>query len=467
MNRNRRTRLLYAIHKWTGLVIGLNVLFFSLTAVYMLSVDILEHEQSAGEQGLFDPRLRVATQPLIDRLALHFSGHKFTPERVTYTALEGGEDEIRVELEGTHLRFVADPVTGHIRLAQGATPDGIVPFEETSANRSSAVAHPGPEPVHIRLNTLLLRLHSSLGLGILGTLLTGIVGVVFLLSTITGWMIYGPFMKGLVFGMIRCKRGLHIRCADMHKLVGMGALSFNLVMAVTGIGLTLGLFAIQMQVRSDLRNIESRAGQITAADPLPSIDSVYKAAQATFPDHTILRIEYPGPDAIQGDKVFTFFAERAPATPGLVPEIGIVTAEETPRAQAYPLTWWMHAILLGAPIHTGSFGGKPVYVAYLLLSLSSGFLSVSGYLMYIVKWRRFRRLKRDRAVETAPALRRPPTPQAPVHWLGPWHHAGMTILAMALGMMAGVAGNLVAAALLLTTSVVLFRWLFRGSGGSA
>jgi uncharacterized iron-regulated membrane protein len=454
--------LLYALHKWTGLTIGLNVLFFSLTATYMLSVDILASDQNAEHKPLLDRSTRVPIQPLIDRLATHYGDHHFVPERVTYAALEGDEDEIRIELDGTHLRFAADPRTGFMRLAQGTLPAGVAPYEEIPPGGATREKATGQEPLYARLNTLILRLHSSLGLGIVGSLMTGIVGVVLLVSTITGWIIYSPFMKGLLFGMFRRNNNVRFRLADLHKFVGLGALSFNLVMAVTGIGLTLGLFAIQMQVRSDLRTIESRAGKITPADPLPDIDTVYAAAQSTYPQHTILRIEYPGPDALQGDKVFTFFAERTPATPGLVPDIGIVTAEHIPRAEVYPLTWWMNAILLGAPIHTGSFGGRPVYVAYLILSLSSGFLSITGYLMYIIKWRRYRQLKRSRTANTAaPSRRREPRPEQIPAWLGPWRHAGLTIAAVLLGMLMEGPADLVAAVLLLTTSITLVKRVLR------
>ena len=51
----------------------------------------------------------------------------------------------------------------------------------------------------------------------------------------------------------------------------------------------------------------------------------------------------------------------------------------------------MKAILVGGRLHTGALGGNLVLLAYLFLSLSSGFLSVSGYVMYVAKWRKARR----------------------------------------------------------------------------
>ncbi len=405
MNRVRRTRLLYAIHKWTGLVIGLHVLLFSVTATYLLSVELVASEaHEVGNAVPIDGERVLPVQPIIDGLARHFSGHELVVERVTYALAEGDLHELRVELvdSHTHLRFAVEPYTGALSLIRGTLPEGIPPVGEGVVATAESAAVDAPLPRYQRVAALMLSLHTNLALGLVGTLLTGIGGVIFLISTVTGWIIYAPFMKGLVFGAIRWKRATPIRWADMHKLIGMAALAFNLMMAVTGIGLTLGLFAIQIQVREDLKAIESQVGEIVPVTPPPNIDVIYRHAQSVFPDHTVIRLEYPGPDAIQGDKVFTFFAEPDPFEHGLVPEIGIVTAEATPRPQVYALTWWMEAILLGAPLHTGAFGGKPVYFAYLLLGLSSGFLSISGYLMYFIKWRRARQRKAQAAAAVAP-----------------------------------------------------------------
>ena len=404
MNRVRRTRLLYAIHKWTGLVIGLHVLLFSVTAVYLLAVDLVvsEGHGATGDFVPLDAYRALPVQPMLDRLAAHFPSGDMVAERVTYALADGDLHELRVELEDshTHLRFGADPYTGALQLTRGTLPEGVDPLGGTAEAAPDAPPAEDVQPLYLRLAALMLSLHTNLALGVLGTLLTGIGGTIFLLSTLTGWIIYAPFMKGMVFGAIRWKRAQPIRWADMHKLVGMAALSFNLIMAVTGIGLTLGLFAIQYQVMQDLKAIEAQVGEIVPVSPPPNIDDVYALAQSVFPDHTVIRLEYPGPDAIQGDKVFTFFAEPDPVEHGLVPKIGIVTAEATPRSQVYELTWWMEAILLGAPLHVGSFGGKPVLFAYLLLGIASGFLSISGYLMYYIKWRRARQRK-GRAVDTS------------------------------------------------------------------
>ncbi len=467
MNRYRRTRVLYAVHKWSGLLIGINVFLFSITAVFLLAVDLVAPKEEISRTPLDTARVR-SVQPMLDKLAAHYAGHEFRIDSVAFATADGDQHELRVEVGGelhAHLRYAADPYTGALKLSRGAVPEGIPPYVETTPEGGDGVAGAGAEPLprYARVDAFMFDLHSSLALGIPGIFLTGVLGVIFLISTVTGWIIYAPFMKALVFGMIRRGKAAHMRFADMHKLVGIGALAFNLVMAVTGIGLTLGLFAIQMQVRQDLKTIESIAGAIVPTDPPPSADSARAAAQTVFPDHTITLIDYPGPETIQGEKVFTFFAALDPADPGLLPDIGIITAEETPRAQVYPLHWWMEAILVGAPMHTGSYGGKPMLAAYLLFSLSSGFLSLSGYFMYIAKWRRHRRLKRERAgeapiaaPEVAPGTRSLPTPGR----LGPWSIAGLVLAAMAVGIFGEGIWDGLAMVLLFIPGVSVTRRLF-------
>ncbi|MEM9078873.1 MAG: PepSY-associated TM helix domain-containing protein, partial [Bacteroidota bacterium] len=71
-----------------------------------------------------------------------------------------------------------------------------------------------------------------------GRYFVGLAGIALLISTITGFWIYGNFMKKQLFATIR-KKSLRITMADYHKLIGVTTLVFNLMIAITGAWLGL------------------------------------------------------------------------------------------------------------------------------------------------------------------------------------------------------------------------------------
>src|SRR5207249_11033363 len=73
--------------------------------------------------------------------------------------------------------------------------------------------------------------------GFWGRVVVGAFGVILLISTITGLLIYWRFMRGVFAQGLRfwqIRKGPQLSTSDLHKLVGIGALVFNLVIAFTG-----------------------------------------------------------------------------------------------------------------------------------------------------------------------------------------------------------------------------------------
>src|SRR5690606_23581091 len=82
-------------------------------------------------------------------------------------------------------------------------------------------------------------IHVRLYEGYWGRQLVGIGGLALAIVAITGLVIYGDFMKKQTWPNIRKKVNLRIVMADWHKLLGISALAFNLVIALTGAWLGL------------------------------------------------------------------------------------------------------------------------------------------------------------------------------------------------------------------------------------
>lgn len=407
---NRWTRRLFAIHRWTGLIVGVNLLILSLTAVYLLGERIVFDSGAASTDAapLIDEARRVPVQPILDKLAARFEGHDVVLHSVGRPIVEGDDSSIGYRWGDTFFTFQMDVYTGVLTRDRGEPPPGTIDNGRPDGLVFAAGRAPERATDYSALGEWMLDLHGNLLLGNAGLFIVGIVGVLFFISTATGLYLYAPFMKALSFGAIR-RTKLRYMFSDAHKLIGIASLAFNAMIAVTGIGITLGFFAIQYYLMHELRGFERAFGDVTVSDPYPDFEAIHSAAQTVLPDNYIYHVRYPG--GLQGDKSCIVFGRPDPWKEPFVPSYAAVTAEAVPRPMHAVTPLWVKAILVGAPIHYGEYGGRVVRVAYLLFALTSGALSVSGFAMWFSKRRAARRARRRApAVEAiAPAQ---PTPSA-------------------------------------------------------
>jgi uncharacterized iron-regulated membrane protein len=367
-----------------------------------------KHEQMDAEHGPTSVRAEMtAMQPLIDTLLQYYADFDLEVTRVEYGILESEPDKVAFLGPEGYFRFVVLPESGALAIDYG-TPPEVPDGDPAALGIEFADAGTLEEHGYSALGQWMLDLHANLFLGTMGTIFTGIVGILLLLSTLTGLYIYGPFMKAMAFGAIRSGSRLNQSMADLHKVVGMVSLVFNGMMALTGIGLTLGIIAIQVYLLQELKVFEATGGAIAVADPLPSVDRVAALGRETLPDTHIYRIDYPG--GIQGEKSFAVYAQKEADDRGLIPIVAAITAETAPRANRFAMPLWIKAIVLGIPIHVASFGGNIVRFIYIFFALSSGILSVSGFVMYGVKWYRNAKTRRRPVRSAVPAAPGVPVP---------------------------------------------------------
>jgi len=302
--------------------------------------------------------------------------------------VEDDPNGVGFEYGEQYFSFRIDVYTGALTRDYGEPPAGTT----ENGQPDGLVFNPGRAPEtaadYSPLGQWMLELHANLFLGQTGTFIVGTLGVLYLLSTVTGLFIYGPFMKALAFGAIR-RRSLRFALADAHKLVGIASLMFNAMIALTGIGITLGFFAIQFYLLHELRGFEQAFGEIKVSDPPPAFEKLLAAGNAVVPEEHVYHIRYPG--GIQGDQTCIVFARPDAWKEPLVPTYVIATVEAEPRPMHAVTPFWVQAILIGAPIHYGDYGGRAVRVVYLLLAMTSGALSVTGYVIWFAKARAKRR----------------------------------------------------------------------------
>lgn len=365
----RRTRQLYVWHKWTGLLSGLFIFVLSLSG----AVAVFKHEID----WLLTPAKRVA--PTEGRASLD---HVLRSVREQYprakiagiqlphephTALS-----VRLEQDKTPIEVFADPYTGRVKGARTG---------ETVANVI--------RQLHVRFYYF----------GAWGRVVVGCFGLVLLISTVTGLLIYGRFMKavfaqGLRFWQVRRGRGWQVSASDWHKLIGVLALIFNLIIALTGA--VLGLENLARYAPPVSRALHPSPKQETLKRPPASTEKMLSIEEACWraraalpgfePTNLLLPVAGKNHFMVYGNVAGRF--ERAGAS-FVVIETGSGAILDTHDAAAARAV--TKAYNLSEPLHFGDFAGLPFKLIYCLCGFASAFLSITGYVIYVLKARSRRR----------------------------------------------------------------------------
>jgi uncharacterized iron-regulated membrane protein len=355
----RWTRLLHKVHKWTGLLSGINVLILSITGSYLVFTPDINRIFNPGEREAlfsFDAGGAAPIQTAVNELVKQQPGAKVM--RVRSVEDQPGVYETMLG-EGEHfLRYHVDVPKGEVRpVIEGAMQE---------------------------FTHFVFDLHATLFLGIAGSFVLGAFAILFFVSTLTGILIYGPFMKQAVFGAFRGDKGVRRASADLHKLVGSAALGFNLLMAVTGIALTVGLIAAQLWSMSQVRALAENSPAREASGTLPAIDEVIAAAAKTHPDTPVDNVAFPG--GFQGENHYLCYHFGEARITGYIPKLTLVPVANPAEALPLSMPLWIKFIMVCFPLHFGNFAGFWLRVVYCLFGLTSGVLAISGALLTFSAW---------------------------------------------------------------------------------
>ncbi|MPY87751.1 MAG: hypothetical protein GEU99_07505 [Luteitalea sp.] len=243
----------------------------------------------------------------------------------------------------------------------------------------------------------LRQLHVRLLMGLWGRVFVGLLGVTLLLSIVTSLWIYREWLRSLF--RLRRDAARRIFHMDLHKAVGLWALAFNVVFAVTGA--VLGLENLYYQVWSRAAQEPPRAaaagGFIASAGRSISPGQMVAALASLDPAFISRVLEIPrpgdsGPIVIRGDHRNALIAKNA-SSYSVDPTSGTTVGSMDARRARWGTTLY-NAM---DPLHFGYFGegwglvaGYLVKVIWFLAGLTPGVLSLTGGMMWLLRRRRAR-----------------------------------------------------------------------------
>lgn len=364
-NKKGDSKLLWRIHHWAGLYTGILIGVLSLTgalAVFIPEIDalVVKHAYHARSSAPADGDPKFAHS--IDSLTKSYPSYTglaiYLPEERGHVAQV---DLIVPPVEGRFLRY---------NFFVDAAADRVV----GQRNQQNSLAN------------YLRQIHVRLYEGNWGRQLVGIGGLALVVLAVTGLLIYGRFMKKQAWPKVRKKVSTRIVMADWHKLLGISALAFNLVIAITGAWLGLQPWLMRA---FDIKTPNTYSAPVImepAADKALEVDwtRVFATVRSEFPDlnprDIMCSTNGSGTVAVRGNIA------------GLVYERDINTIvlskkDYTPvfkyDVRGKPFSDKLYFVQ--EALHFGDFGGLLLKFVYAILGLVSGFLSISGFVVYLYR----------------------------------------------------------------------------------
>ncbi|MCU0389972.1 MAG: PepSY domain-containing protein [Thermoflexibacter sp.] len=370
---------LWAVHSWLGLYTGIFIAFLSITGalvVFKDEIDVLSNphlfkvnpqNQRLNYNLLFDKAKSYTAQ---QDSTLQIAQLCFPQKKEDALLVIAYQEEVKNKQKGKERKenLIEKAINAQIYHLF------INPYTgEVLGNRN----------YYKSLAFYLRNIHVRFYDGWIGRQATGIFGIALVISTILGFVIYGNFMKEAVFASIRTKNYRQL-FADWHKLIGVLTLIFNLMIGITGAWLGMQTNYMKWFGIKD-PSVKKFEQVIKPEEDLQMSFDIEKVLQRTQNEFSTLIPKYLA-FSDDGERTVSVFGDVA----GKAYEIErhkIVFDKQTLETK---FKFDIHQSGAGAKLymvqealHFGNFGGFWVKFLYVFFGLTSGFLSVTGFYIYI------------------------------------------------------------------------------------
>ncbi len=354
-----RKGILFCLHSWTGLVTGIFIVVMSVSGSLLVFHEELDRLQyptvyTVNEQPLLSvdssysilqkqyPKARISNVHLAEtvRQPYIFS--------ITDSSYQGGKASLQVFLH---------PQTGEILATRGGSSDA-------------------------RHNVMswLSALHNSFHLQKKGEWLLGFLGVLFLLNIVSGTILY----RKKIIPVLLFRKHLFTK-KNIHQLIGVYALLFNLVIGITGVWMQRYVFKESFYAK--------QTDFTMSVKPSPPLyfhfDSSLLAAKTQYPEFTGYVVYFAqsasGKTAVYGSRsTNSLIHSRKFADVLFLDSTGAVAktafVDEIDKDSRYDI--------INSQVHFGKYGGLPVKIAYALLGLSGAILGCTGISQWLQRKKR-------------------------------------------------------------------------------
>lgn len=347
MSKKKRVKRTFSIHHWCGLIAGIFILAISLSGVVLVFDDEIDDATYARELQLEMPAK-----------ALH---------------IDRSYDWVRQQNPGWDMRIPALPASADeallYELRQGQLRKWIFVHPETGQELATVAQ------AHNRLTYVLLNLHYNLLSGTPGKITVLLVGLTLLALTISGFILYRrSIVKVLTFRQGVSFRSRRSMFSSLHRVVGVWALAFNLLMCVSGIALSISV--VNSALKGGNKEISVPAVGI-------SVDGAMAGVNSSHPEFEVTYVRFP--TSAEGKLQFLGRMYSDPSYYGRLYSSIQVNYTSGEQEKVYFLReqpWLERFLTVLHPIHFGDYAGLFVQILYAICGLMPGILSISGFVIW-------------------------------------------------------------------------------------
>ncbi len=353
---------LYSIHSVAGLLAGIFILLMSLSGVALVFHDELDSLQYPSVTVLRNDSILSAGKAF-DSLQKHYPYAQISSCQIAENKIQPfifSVYDSSYKNGAASMQVFLHPQTGEVLQTRGGSKD-----------------------ITNNFMSWLSAFHNSFHLQKKGEWLLGFFGVVFLISIITGIIMY----RKKILLVILCNSAVFTK-TNLHQLIGVYALLFNLMIGITGVWMQRYVFKKEFYAAQ-----KAYTSILKPSPPLFfELDSALGVAKEKYPDFTKHVIYFAqskrGKTAVYGSrKNNSFIHSKKFADAIFLDSAGNISktafVNEIDADSRYDI--------INSQIHFGKYGGLPVKIIYCLFGLTGGALSITGFIL----WLRKRRNRKD------------------------------------------------------------------------
>lgn len=336
---------IYKWHHWAGLLAGLLLLLMSITGSILVFTNEMEH---------------AADQPF----------KEFSNPSGSYS-YDASFALIKQKYPGYEVRLYDHPGKN----------EALVYELRGSVNSKKVYVNPTrPEILNTidgdtQLHRKLLLFHYTFFAGTTGKIFVAVIGVLFLLSVITGFIIYRKAIwKTIRFKKVFRYRGKPAFYSSLHRNIGVWTLLFNLLIIASGLSLSIPIAQNAVKASNSKPSIKTNV--------IFSVDSIVEGVTRLNPDFEIHLLRVP---AYSNTVRISGRYKNDPAVYGDYASYFLINglSKKTEKKQVMrELPLPEKLILIAAPLHFGNYGGILLKILYCLFGIMPAILSISGFLIW-------------------------------------------------------------------------------------